>query len=115
MRRTILVVEDDQGRRKALVELLSAAGYDVIAGDDFQAALGMVDRLGVDVMISDLKLSSGAQQGQAGRRGHAALKHLFLSRVPVPNGRAAAPAGDILPAPLDRTALLDKLRALLAT
>jgi DNA-binding response OmpR family regulator len=118
MKKTILVVEDDTGRRKAMVDVLSAAGYDVIAGEDFGAALQMVDRLGVDVMISDLKLSTDTPHGRAlarlAQRKRSPLKLLFVSRVPVGPDRVGAPVGDILPMPLDRGALLDKVRSLLA-
>ncbi len=114
MPKTILVVEDDRVRRQALVRLLTRAGYDVIAGEDYQAALQMVGRLGVDVMISDLQLSAAPPAARASRRRRAPAKLLLMSRVRVPNTRAARGADDILPLPLDRTALLDKVRALLA-
>jgi two-component system response regulator FlrC len=122
MKRTILVVEDDARRRKAIVDALAGAGYDVIAGEDFGAALQMVDRLGVDVMISDLQLSTATAHGRElarlAQRKRAPLKILFVSRAPLPGGRRVLTipgAGDILPMPLDRTQLLDKVRALLAT
>jgi DNA-binding NtrC family response regulator len=118
MKKTILVVEDDQGRRKAMVDVLAAAGYDVIAGEDFGAALDMVERFGVDVMISDLKLSSATPHGQAlarmAQRKRSPLKLLFVSRVPIAPDRTSVHAGNILPMPLDRTALLAKVRSLLA-
>lgn len=118
-KKTILVVEDDDSRRRTLVALLSGAGYDVIAGEDFQAALHMVDRLGIDVMISDLQLSTAPAPARpdvarSSRARAAHPKHLFVSRVPVPGGPAFAPNGDIVPLPLDRSVLLDKVRALLA-
>ena len=117
MRKTILVVEDDRGRRQALVKLLTGAGYDVIAGEDYQAALQMVGRLGVDVMISDLQLSSAVPASppaaRASRRRRAPPKLLLVSRVAIPSTHAARGADDILPMPLDRTVLLDKVRALL--
>jgi CheY-like chemotaxis protein len=119
MKKTILVVEDNDGRRKAMVDVLTAAGYDVIAGEDFAAALQSVDRLGVDVMISDLKLSAatphGAELERLALRKRAPLKLLFVSRVPVAADRAPAQGRDILPMPLDRGALLDKVRSLLAS
>ena len=118
MKKTILVVESDAGRRKAMVDVLATAGYDVIAGEDFGAALQMVDRLGVDVMISDLKLTSDTPHGRAlarlAQRKRSPLKLLFVSRVPAGVGRARTPAGDVLRMPLDRGALLDKVRSLLA-
>jgi CheY-like chemotaxis protein len=123
MKKTILVVEDDDGRRKAMVETLTGAGYDVIAGEDFAAALQTLERLGVDVMISDLHLSAATPQARAlarlARRGAAPRKLLFTSRAPVPvAGRPrrarSAVASDILPLPLDRAQLLDKVRLLLA-
>lgn len=120
MKRTILVIEGDTGRRKAIVEVLRGAGYDVIAGEDFGAALQMVDRLGVDVIISDLQLSAASPHGRALARlaqQRAPLKMLFVSRAPLPKGRTELEvpgAGDILPMPLDRALLLDKVRSLLA-
>jgi len=118
MKKTILVIESDAGRRKAMVDVLSAAGYDVIAGDDLGAALQTVDRLGVDVMISDLKLSADTPHGAAlerlVQRKQAPPKLLFVSRVPVAANRAPAHGRDVLPMPLDRGALLDKVRSLLA-
>jgi CheY-like chemotaxis protein len=118
MTKTILVVEDNDGRRKAMVDVLTAAGYEVIAGEDFGAALHMVERLGIDVMISDLNLPAATPHGAAlerlAQRKQAPLKLLFVSRVPVAADRAPAHARDILPMPLDRGALLDKVRALLA-
>lgn len=118
MKKTILVVEDDRGRRKAMVELLTGAGYDVIAGEDFEAALQMVDRLGVDVMISDLQLSTATPHGRAlarlAQRKDSPLKMLFVSRVPVAKHRKPGSRGDVLPIPFDRSALLDRVRSLLA-
>jgi DNA-binding response OmpR family regulator len=118
MKKTILVVEDDAGRRKAMVDVLTAAGYDVIAGEDFEAALQTVDRFGVDVMISDLQLSTATPHGRAlarmAQRKRSPLKLLFVSRVPVVPDRASAQPGNVLPMPLDRTALLAKVRSLLA-
>jgi two-component system response regulator FlrC len=120
MKRTILVVEGDAGRRKAIVEVLAGAGYDVIAGEDFGAALQMVDRLGIDVMISDLQLSAATPHGRAlarlAQRNRASLKLLYVSRTPLPGGRPdaqVAGGGDILPMPFDRARLLDKVRSLL--
>jgi CheY-like chemotaxis protein len=117
MKKTILVVEDDESRRRVMVALLTRAGYDVIAAEDFDAALQMVDRLGIDVMISDLQLSSATPHGRAlarlAQRKRAPLKILFVSRVPAANP-VPARAGDVLPIPLDRALLLDRVRSLLA-
>jgi DNA-binding NtrC family response regulator len=121
MKKTILVVEDDGSRRKAMVETLTGAGYDVIAGENFAAALQTLDRFAVDVLISNLQLSAATPQALArlARRRAAPPKLLFTSRAPVPvagtTPRALrAVASDILPLPLDRAQLLDKVRLLLA-
>jgi DNA-binding response OmpR family regulator len=119
MKKTILVVEDDRGRRKAMVDVLTTAGYDVIAGEDFAAALQLVDRFGVDVMISDLQLSTATPHGRTlarlARRKRSPFKLLFVSRVPLAPDRSPVQPGNILPMPLDRTALLAKVRSLLAS
>ncbi len=117
MKGTIFVVEGDTGRRKAMVEVLAGAGYDVIAGEDFGAALQMVDRLGVDVMISDQRSTATPHNRTLARlaqRNRASLKLLYVSRTPLPGGRPARETDDVLPGPLDRTQLLDKVRSLLA-
>jgi hypothetical protein len=81
----------------------------------------MVDRLGVDVMISDLHLSTTTPHGRAlarlVQRKDAPLKLLYVSRTALPGGRPALAVpgvGDILPMPLDRARLLAKVRDLLA-
>jgi len=102
MKRTILVVEGDTGRRKAIVDVLAGAGYDVIAGEDFGAALQMVDRLGVDVMISDQRSTATPHNRTLARlaqRNRASLKLLYVSRTPLPGGRPVPETDDILPGP----------------
>ena len=119
MKKTILVVEDDGSRRKAMVDALTGAGYDVIAGEDFAAALHMVDRLGIDVMISDLQLSAANPRSEAltrlAQRWAVPPKLLYVSRARVPNGQGRPRPDNILPLPLDRAQLLDKVRLLLAS
>lgn len=114
---TILVVEDDRGLRQAMIQLLRNAGYEVIAGEDYGAALQMVDRLGVDVLISDLRLSTRAPQPplrNRGRRGRGPLKKLFVSKAPIPGRPPERDDTEVIGMPLDGDALLDKVRALLA-
>jgi DNA-binding NtrC family response regulator len=114
--KTILVIETDRGLRRAMVQVLSAAGYDVIAGESFGAGLQMVDRLGVDVMISDVRLSTPSRQrsSRAAQRTPRPPKMLFVTHAPLPGGASPNPAGDVITMPLDGTALVDKVRALLA-
>ena len=114
--KTILVIEADRGLRRAMVQVLSAAGYDVIAGENFGAGLQMVDRLGVDVMISDVRLSAPSwhRPPRATQRKPHPPKMLFVTHAPLPGGASPNPEGDVIAMPLDGTVLLDKVRSLLA-
>lgn len=53
---TILVVDDEQMMRDLLTKILGRDGYQVISAPDGQAALEMIDRQNVDLVISDMKM-----------------------------------------------------------
>ncbi|MBI4127067.1 MAG: response regulator, partial [Deltaproteobacteria bacterium] len=50
----ILIVDDEESIRKALVKYLTGLGYDVVAAADGAAALALVDQQPVDLAIVDL-------------------------------------------------------------
>jgi DNA-binding NtrC family response regulator len=53
---TILVAEDEAGARQSLVELLREEGYEVRAAPDGAAALGALEEVEVDLVLTDLQM-----------------------------------------------------------
>lgn len=52
----ILVVDDDEGVRENLAELLRLAGYDVSAAANADEALAILSSGGVDVLLTDFRM-----------------------------------------------------------
>jgi len=52
----ILVVEDDEGLREALVDTLSLAGYNCIEADSGESALLLLKSHQVDIVVSDVQM-----------------------------------------------------------
>jgi two-component system response regulator HydG len=53
---TLLVVDDDPGLRESLQRTLMRAGYEVVLAPDGRAALEQIQRGGLDLILSDLKM-----------------------------------------------------------
>jgi FixJ family two-component response regulator len=53
---TIAVVEDDEGVRTALEQLLRSAGFRALTFESAEAFLALSDRTGVDCLIADINL-----------------------------------------------------------
>ncbi|MBF2064231.1 MAG: response regulator transcription factor [Calothrix sp. C42_A2020_038] len=51
---TILVVDDDLGTRLSISDYLELSGYSVIAADDGEQALAMVERYQPDLIVTDI-------------------------------------------------------------
>ncbi|HEY9053917.1 MAG TPA: sigma-54 dependent transcriptional regulator [Rectinemataceae bacterium] len=56
MKSTILIVDDEKNIRDGLAEAFSLEGYDAITAEDGQAAIDLLDRHYVDLVITDLKM-----------------------------------------------------------
>ncbi|MGB2427627.1 MAG: response regulator, partial [Alteromonas sp.] len=52
----ILIVEDDAGLREALSDTLELGGYSVIAAEDAEMALVMLNQHQVDLVVSDIQM-----------------------------------------------------------
>jgi len=65
---TVLVVEDQESARESLVELLRGEGYEVHEAADGIAANSLVDRIDLDVVLTDLSMP--------GADGIAVLRHI---------------------------------------
>ncbi len=64
----ILVVEDDASLREALCETLQMAGYEVVDAEDGKAALSILERGNIGLVISDVQM--------AAMDGHALLREV---------------------------------------
>ena len=56
--RTLLVVEDDPGLQEAIVDTLALSGYHCLTADCGEAALVVLQRQKVDMIISDVQMRS---------------------------------------------------------
>jgi DNA-binding NtrC family response regulator len=53
---SVLVVEDNEGIRESVVELLRSAGYDVVAAQDADSAMKLIDTTPVSVVLLDVRM-----------------------------------------------------------
>lgn len=106
----ILVVEDDRGARQALASLLADEGYDVHAVGDAHAAVGMLEAGGCDLLLTGHRLA-----GMDGLALRAWWQAPDPTRPVVVMSAYESPGSglDVLTKPIDVTALLGRIAALL--
>ena len=79
----VLVVEDDQAARTALLLLLRRAGFDVVGAEDGEAGLRTVEEESesIDVVLSDIIMPgmSGVELGSVLRERYPELPIVFMS------------------------------------
>ena len=68
MQATVLIVEDDPSLREALCDTLELAGYPVVAAKDGPAALEVLDREAISIVVSDVQMPD--------MDGHSLLKRI---------------------------------------
>lgn len=115
---TILVVEDNNELRAALVETLQMAGYECLQADEGQKALALLERVAVDLVITDHHMPV--------MDGETLLKHVQHDCPEMPvlmvtaygsiQGAVTAMqlgAVDYLPKPFEAKTLVEKVLALL--
>jgi DNA-binding NtrC family response regulator len=78
---TILIVEDEARMRRLLELDLGEGGFQTLSAPDAEAALTILSKEHVDLILTDLKLPgmSGLEMMQAVRRGHAALPIVVMT------------------------------------
>ena len=76
VRSSVLIVEDDAALREALCDTLDLAGYDAMAASDGLAALQMLEKHSVAMVISDVQMRP--------MDGHSLLKAIKLQRPSLP-------------------------------
>jgi DNA-binding response OmpR family regulator len=78
----ILIVEDDEGVRDTISEMLLSSGFQVRTAGTGVEALSIIDERSFDLLIADIRLPgglSGLEMTQCARFHHPALKCLFIS------------------------------------
>jgi CheY-like chemotaxis protein len=109
----VLVVEDDQDSREAIVDLLNSEGYEAAGAADGTAALAVLHRgdFKPDVILADLYMPSmGGHELHARLQAEATWKHIpvvFVSAMPL-NG--STQGFEVLEKPVDIDALLAVVR-----
>ena len=53
----VLIVEDDEGLREALVDTLALAGYEWLEADSAEDALVKLKANNVDIVVSDVQMA----------------------------------------------------------
>jgi len=78
---TILIIEDEARMRRLLELDLAEAGLDTLSAPDAEAALGLLRKEQVDLVLTDLKLPgmTGLEFLQAAKRAHAALPVIVMT------------------------------------
>jgi CheY-like chemotaxis protein len=116
----VLLADDNDILRSAMLRVLLGAGVEAFAADSGEDALRAADRLGrVDLLVTDLRMPgmSGAELADRLAEARPALKILFMSGYPVDDaelsgarpGRAA-----VLQKPFRYGTLLEQVQRLLA-
>ncbi|MFM2246195.1 MAG: hypothetical protein RL071_2269 [Pseudomonadota bacterium] len=117
---TILVVEDDEQVRSAVVETLRTGGYTILDAATPEQALALAHGRLVDLLLTDLVLPgmNGVELYHALQTHHARLSVLYITGYsPADLGRrsgAAIPAGRLLTKPFRPSALLHRIEDSLA-
>ncbi len=83
-RSAILVVDDDEGIRENLAELLALDGYRIFTAASAEEALTRLESEDVDLILTDFQMpgASGVELIEAARRSHPALPAIVITAHP---------------------------------
>jgi DNA-binding NtrC family response regulator len=113
----ILVVEDNEGMRFVVVEMLRRAGYKAVdAGSAHQALQRLEADSSISLVITDLGLPDkpGGQLAKEIRERHPAIPVLLMSGTPSVHAGERLAAGEILHKPFGKEALTQLVEQALA-
>ena len=117
---TVLVVEDDEGVRSTVVDLLSELGYRVLQARDAQSALAIVESgIPIDLIFTDVVMPGPLRSPELERKARERLPNvavLFTSGYTenaIVHGGRLDEGIDLLSKPYSREALARKLRHVL--
>jgi two-component system, cell cycle response regulator CpdR len=113
---TVLFVEDDDGVRESVAELLAARGFRMLVAHDAREALRLLAENRVDALFTDIVMPGidGVDLARQARRLHPELKVLFMTGY---SARApeAMTLAKLLYKPLRSAEIEVELRMLLAS
>ena len=80
----ILIVDDEEMIRVLLTEVLSQEGYDVVTAKDGQEALSILERGGIDLVLTDMVMprGSGLEVLEAARRYDPSVPVIVMTGYP---------------------------------
>lgn len=110
----VLLVDDDDGYRYAMVKLLAKAGFEVVEAADYRQALDILDDkkpLALLVMDIVIPVVNGFALARMARMRHHNLKVIYVSAFDVPIDEAIGP---VLRKPVDTDILVAEVRKALA-
>jgi two-component system, cell cycle sensor histidine kinase and response regulator CckA len=112
----ILVVDDDRVVAGLAAEILRAEGYDVHVAHDAPEALATVERVAVDVLVTDVVLGSvdGVDLAEAVGRVRPGARVVFMSGYGHTRG-AATPNDPVLGKPFTPAELRERVAEALAS
>jgi CheY-like chemotaxis protein len=115
----VLLVDDDELVRFALMEMLSDAGYEVVETGDPVDALGLPEHLGPpDVLITDIELHSELNGFEVASYAHQLwpkVRIILISGLPADRtGRSLDPRDRYIQKPLSVDRLLGAIAQLAA-
>lgn len=114
----ILVVDDDKNTRKLLKAVLENDGYEVVTVEDGKAALEMMDRTYIDLVVLDIMMPNmdGYEFTETLRRGNNSLPILMVSAKQLPSDKKRGflvGTDDYMTKPIDEEEMLLRIKALL--
>ena len=108
----ILIVDDEAMIRALLTEILSQEGYDVIAAEDGEVAVSILEVGGIDLIITDMLMprGSGIDVLRAARRCDTRIQVIVMTGHPSIEGAvelATLDVTDYISKPFDLDAILE--------
>jgi CheY-like chemotaxis protein len=110
----VLVVDDDDAFRYAMVKMLVDAGFEAVEAPDYRQALDILDdKKPLALLVMDIVIPcvNGFALTRMARMRHRDLKVIYVSAFDVPTAEAIGP---ILRKPVDAAVLMAEVRKALA-
>ncbi|HWE76482.1 MAG TPA: response regulator [Stellaceae bacterium] len=110
----VLVVDDDDAFRYALVKMLADAGFEAVEAPDYRLALDILDdKKPMALLVMDIVIPvvNGFALARMARMRHREVKVIYVSAFDVPVDEAIGP---VLRKPVDSDTLMAEVRKALA-
>jgi len=110
----VLVVDDDDAFRYAMVKMFAEAGFEAVEAPDYRQALDILDdKKPLALLVMDIVIPgvNGFALARMARMRHRDLKVIYVSAFDVPIDEAIGP---VLRKPVEGDALMVEVRKVLA-